>query len=103
MIWVIVIGGLIFWFVIRPFLRHRKAENFGSYLAVPDEVKFMINSEQVFELSELLVHLEQEREFELCKVILQAIDSKGFAFSRRVDKVRNEMRIRAGMGSLKNF
>ncbi len=103
MIWVIIILGLIYFFVIRPFLRHRKEENFVSYMSVPDEVKYMINSEQVFELSELLVELELERKYELCKIILQAIDSKGFSFSRRVDKVRNEMRIRAGLGNLKNF
>ncbi|MFD0992161.1 hypothetical protein [Tenacibaculum geojense] len=103
MIWIIIILALIYFFIIKPFLRYRDAENFGSYLAVPDEIRNMIENEKVFELSELLVELEINKNYELCKVILQAIDSKGFSFSRRVDKVRNEMRIQAGLGSLKNF
>lgn len=103
MIWIIIIGALIFFFIIRPFLRHREEENFVSYLSVPDNVRFMINSEQVFELAALLVELELKGEYELCKIILQAIDSKGFSFSTRVDKIRNEMRIQNGLGNLKKF
>lgn len=103
MIWVIIILALVYFFIFRPFMKHREAENFGSYFSVPDDIKHLINSEKVFELAEILVRLEIEKEYELCKIILQAIDSKGFSFSRRVDKVRNEMRIQAGLGNLRNF
>ncbi|CDN79376.1 hypothetical protein [Elizabethkingia anophelis] len=103
MIWVIIILVLVYIFIIKPFLKHRDAENFGSFLALPDEIKTLIQSEKVFELSELLVDLELQGQYELCRIVLQAIDSKGFGFARRVDKVRNEMRIQAGLGPLKNF
>jgi hypothetical protein len=103
MIWAIIIFGLLYFFIIKPFLKHRNTENFASYLAVPNEIKTLIQQEKVFELSEILVQLELEHQYELCRIVLQAIDSKGFSFSRRIDKVRNEMRIQAGLGSLKNF
>lgn len=103
MVWIIIIGLLIFFFVIKPFLRDRDAKNFGSFLAMPDEIRHLINSEKVFELAELLVELEINRQYELCEIVLQAIESKGYSFSSRVDKIRNELRIRAGLGPLKMF
>ena len=103
MMWIIIIGLLVFFFVVQPFLRDREVKNFGSYLAMPDEVRHLINTEKVFELSEILVGLEINKEYQLCEIILEAIDSKGYSFARRVDKVRNEMRIQAGLGSLKMF
>jgi len=99
----IIIVVLIFFFVVKPFLRKRDTENLASFLSVPAEVQTMIHQEDVFGLSELLVELELNRSYGPAKLILEAIASKGFGFSRRVDKVRNEMRIKAGLGSLKNF
>ena len=94
---------LIFFFVVRPFLRKRDTENLASFLALPSEVQNLIHQEDVFALSELLVELEINKSYGPAKLILDAIASKGFGFSRRVDKVRNEMRIKAGLGSLKHF
>jgi len=103
MIIFIVICILVYFFIIKPFLRKRKTENLSSFLALPSEVQNMIHQEDVFGLSELLVELELNKSFGVAKMVLEAIDSKGFGFSRRVDKVRNEMRIKAGLGSLKQF
>ena len=72
-------------------------------MVVPDEIKYLIEQEKVFELAQILVDLELEREYSLARIVLEAIDSKGFSFARRVDKVRNEMRIQVGLGPLKNF
>lgn len=99
----IIIGILIYIFIIKPFLRQRQNDNFVSYLTVPDEIKYMINTEKVLELANILVELEIKGEYHLAKIVLEAIDSKGFSFSRRVDKIRNELRIQAGLGPLKNF
>jgi preprotein translocase subunit YajC len=99
----IIIAVLVYFFVIRPFLRKRETENFASFLALPAEVQTMIHQEDVFELSELLVELELNKSYDVAKLVLDAIASKGFGFSRRVDKVRNEMRIKAGLGPLKHF
>jgi len=100
---IIIIGILIYIFLIKPFLREKEAIANASYLSVPDEVKYLIANEKVIELSELLVELELEKEYSTARLILDAIEIKGFSFSRRVDKVRNEMRIEAGLGSLKHF
>ncbi|WP_336071033.1 hypothetical protein [Mesoflavibacter sp. CH_XMU1404-2] len=99
----IIICVLVYFLVIKPFLKKRATENLASFLALPSEVQNMIHQEDVFGLSELLVELELNKSYGPAKLILEAIDSKGFAFSRRVDKVRNEMRIKAGLGSLKHF
>lgn len=100
---VLILLILIYLILVKPFLQQRNEENFVSYLVAPDEIKLLINTEQVFELSEILLDLEINRKFEMCRIILQAIDSKGFSFANRVDKIRSEMRIRAGLGTLKNF
>ena len=44
-----------------------------------------------------------KKQYSLALLILDAIDIKGFSFSRRVDKVRNEMRIQVGLGPLRSF
>ena len=104
MIWVfLIIGLLLYFFLIKPFLRKREQENFVSYLSVPDEIKILIEEENVIELAEILVGLELEKEYEICRLILQAIDSKGFSFSNRVDKIRNEMRIQVVLGPLRKY
>jgi preprotein translocase subunit YajC len=100
---IIIIGILIYFFLIKPFLRQKEAIANASYLSVPDEVKYLIANEKVIELSELLVKLELEKEYSTARLIIDAIEIKGFSFSRRVDKVRNEMRIEAGLGPLKHF
>ncbi len=100
---IIIIAVLVYFIFIKPFLREREAVANASYLSVPDEVKYLIANEKVIELSELLVELELEKEYSTVRLILDAIEVKGFSFSRRVDKVRNEMRIEAGLGPLKNF
>ena len=99
----IIICVLAYFFVIKPFLRKRATENMASFLALPPEVQTMIHNEDVFGLSELLVELELNKSYGVAKMVLEAIGSKGFGFERRVDKVRNEMRIKAGLGPLKNF
>lgn len=99
----IIIVILVYFLVIKPFLQKRDAHNFYSYLAVPDKLKTLIEQEDVFELAEILVGLELNKNYQLAKIVLDAIASKGFSFSRRVDKIRNEMRIKAGLGPLKNF
>ncbi|OAD40670.1 hypothetical protein [Polaribacter atrinae] len=99
----IIIVALIYFFAVRPFLRQKKAESYISYYNVPDEIKEMIDSENVFDLSEILVDLELNQEYKEAKIILEAINSKGMNFSRRVDKIRNEMRIKAGLGPLQHF
>lgn len=102
--WIVLIIGLFVYFLlIKPFLQKRKAQNLYSYLVVPEEVKVLIEQEDIFELAEILVGLEIMGKYELAKLILDAIASKGFGLSRRVDKIRNEMRIEAGLGSLKHF
>ncbi len=100
---VIILGLLIFFFIIKPFLKKRNAENLDSYRALPGEMKILIEQEEVIVLAEILVALELERDYEYAKTLLDAIAYKGFGFSRRVDKIRNEMRIKAGLGSLKHF
>ena len=70
---------------------------------MPDEIRQHINNEEVFELADILVGLELSKEYQLCEIVLEAIDSKGYSFARRVDRVRNEMRIQAGLGTLKMF
>jgi len=84
---VLILGLLVYFFLIKPFLQKRKAHNLYSYLAVPEEVKVLIDQEEVFELAELLVELELDRKYELAKLILDAIASKSFGFSRRVDRI----------------
>lgn len=102
LIFILICIGVYF-IIIRPFLRSRQEENFAHYMVLPPDVKHMINQEHVFELAELLVRLELNEEYELAKIVLNGIDSKGFSFARRVDKIRNELRIQAGLGPLKNF
>ena len=84
----IIIAVLIFFFVIRPFLRKRETENFVSFLTLPAEVQTMIHQEHVFGLTELLVELKLNKSYDVAKLLLDAIASKGFGFSKRVDKVR---------------
>jgi hypothetical protein len=102
-IFLILVAVLIYFLAIKPFLQKRDAQNFASYLAVPDKIKILIEQEGVFELAELLVGLELNKDYQLAKIVLDAISSKGFSFSRRVDKIRNEMRIKVGLGPLKHF
>lgn len=103
MIWVILVLILLYFILIRPFLKYRSVENKFSYDVLPFEIKKLIVEEKVFELSELLVRLEIEQKYDLARIILDAINHKGFTFRNRVDKVRNEMRIQAGLGHLKHF
>tara|TARA_R110002110_G_scaffold104340_9_gene263165 strand:+ start:5245 stop:5559 length:315 start_codon:yes stop_codon:yes gene_type:complete len=100
---IIIIAALVYFIFIKPFLQQRDAQNFASYFAVPDNFKLLIEEEEVFELAELLVGLELNKDYQLARIVLDAIASKGFSFSRRVDKIRNEMRIKVGLGPLKNF
>lgn len=100
---VLIIGILVYFLLIKPFLRKRNADNLDSYRALPGEMKILIEQEEVFVLAEILVALELEKDFQSAKILLDAIASKGFGFSNRVDKIRNEMRIKAGLGPLKHF
>jgi len=102
-IFIIIVVLVIYFVFIKPFLREKEAVANASFLSVPDEIKYLIANENVMELSLRLVELELEREYSLARLILDAIEIKGFSFSRRVDKVRNEMRIEAGLGPLKHF
>lgn len=103
MIWVILIVVLLYLFLIRPFLRHKRYNDRVSYHSIPQEVQYLINNEKVIELAELLVALELDGKTNFASTILEAIDTKGFPFARRVEKIRNELRIQAGLGPLKTF
>ncbi|NMH24969.1 hypothetical protein [Flavobacterium solisilvae] len=103
MVELIIVGILVYFFIVKPFLKRREEKNWSSFLSIPENVKELIVNEDVFELAEFLVHLELKKEYAMMRMILEAIEHKGFSFAKRVDRIRNEMRIKAGLGSLKHF
>ena len=98
---IIIICIIAYFLFLKPFLKNREEQNIISYLSVPHEVKCLIEIEAVFELADILVELELRKEYALAKLVLEAIDSKGFSFANRVDTIRNEKRIQVGLGPLK--
>lgn len=101
---IIVVLVVLFSLVIRPVflsLRDFKAKANFAYQMVSPEIKKLIDKEKVIELCDILVELELANNMEALDLILNACDSNGYSFMRRMDKVRNEMRIEAGLGKLK--
>ena len=101
--WVIVVSIALFLFyklVIRFFIDdHRDSKSY--YHTIPPEVQRLIDRKDAESLAKLLVGLAVEGEDILGGHVLRAIDSKGVVFATKVDKYRNQMRIRAGLGPLR--
>lgn len=96
----IIVIVLIYFLVIKPFRQRRNAQNFAHYMMLPEEIRRLIIQERVLELASVLVELELDKNYKLAEMTLNAIDSQGFSFANRVDKIRNELRIEAGLGPL---
>ncbi len=92
---------IIIGIILIPFLVKRKAEQKASYYSFNSNIQDLINNKKADELAKILVNLELEKRYKEGYMLLQAIEYKGFRFSYQVDKIRNELRIKAGLGPLK--
>jgi len=68
-----------------------------------DETKRLIQNEDVLELASLITECEIAGDYRTGNILLDACLHKGYSFAKRVDRVRNELRIKAGLGPLKKF
>jgi hypothetical protein len=103
----IIIGIIVLWFVlIKPvikFLAFNARDNQQAYSMLNDETKMLIQNEEVLELATLITGAEVEGDHRTANVLLDACLYKGYTFAKRVDRVRNELRIKAGLGPLKKL
>lgn len=99
----ILLGLILLFKVIIPFFNFTKSEHKSAFQSIPKEVQILILEEDVFEIAALVTDLELKGQYTLGSQILDACSHKGFAFANRVDKIRNEIRIKVGLGNLKHF
>ncbi len=101
--WIILI---IVFFVVRffyGFYKNVKQDHKIAFNSIPEEIQLMIMREDVLELAALITDLELRSEYRKANQILEACEHRGFSFVGRVDKVRNELRIKVGLGSLRKI
>lgn len=102
-----IIGIIIIWFVlIKPlikFLAHQKRNNATAFSMLNDEVKMLILNEDIIQLATIVTACELEGDYRTCNIILDACSHRGLSLATRVDRVRNELRIKAGLGPLKKI
>lgn len=67
------------------------------------ETQRLIQNEDVLEIASLITGAEIEGDHRTANILLDACLNKGYSFAKRVDRVRNELRIKAGLGALKKF
>ena len=103
----IIIGIIVLWFIlVKPlikFLAHSKRNNEQAFSMLNDETKMLLINEDVFELAAIITACELEGDYRTGNIILDACSHKGLSFANRVDRVRNELRIKSGLGQLKKF
>jgi hypothetical protein len=87
--------------IIIPFLLKRKAEQKESFYSLNSNIQDLIVNKKAEELAKIIVNLELEKRYKEGYTLLQAIEYKGMSFSYKVDKIRNILRIKAGLGPLK--
>lgn len=96
----IIVLFVLFKFVF-PFIAYNARNNTQAYSMLNDETKRLIQNEDVLELATLITGAEVEGDCQTANILLDACLNKGYSFAKRVDRVRNELRIKAGLGALK--
>lgn len=103
--WIIAIIAL--WFIlIKPIIKfsaRNSRDNAQAYNMLSDEAKMLILNEDVFKLASIITECELSGDYRTGNIIMDAYAYKGIGFATRVDRIRNELRIKAGLGPLKNF
>ncbi len=89
--------------VVLPFIAYNARENSQAFNMLNDETKMLIMNEDVLELAIIITDCELSGDYRAGNVLLDACLHKGYSFSKRVDRVRNELRIKAGLGPLKQL
>jgi hypothetical protein len=98
----IIVLFLLFKFVF-PFIVYNARNNAQAYNMLNDETKRLILNEDVLELASLITSAELEGDYRTANILLDASLYKGYTFAKRVDRIRNELRIKAGLGALKKI
>lgn len=98
----IVVLFVLFKFVF-PFIAYNARNNTQAYNMLNNETKRLIQNEDVLELASLVTECELIGDYRAGNILLDACLYKGYTFAKRVDRVRNELRIKAGLGPLKKL
>jgi len=98
----IVVLFVLFKFIF-PFIAYNARNNTQAFNMLNDETKRLILNEDVFEIAALITGAEVEGDHRAANILLDACLYKGYSFAKRVDRVRNELRIKAGLGALKKL
>lgn len=103
--WIIITVIIVFLLVkfILPFIAYNSRNNTQAFGMLNDETKRLIQHEDVLELAALITGAETEGDHRTAGILLDACLHKGYSFAKRVDRVRNELRIKAGKGSLRGL
>ena len=99
---ILVVLFLLFKFIL-PFIAYNARDNSKAFQSLNNQTKKLIINEDVFELASLITGSELEGDYRTSNILLDACLHKGYSFAKRVDRVRNELRIKAGLGKLKDF
>lgn len=99
---IIIVLFLLFKFVF-PFIAYNSRNNTQAFAMLNDETKELILNEDVLEIASLITGAEVEGDHRTANILLDACLHKGYSFAKRVDRVRNELRIKAGLKALKQL
>lgn len=89
--WIILLIVVVL-LILNQFFYSRNNFNQSKYEALPIEIQILIDEENVEKIVEILWGLELENEYQLFNDIMAAVDSKGFAFSIKIDKARKKIK-----------
>ena len=101
--WIILIIAVVVIRFFYNFFQSAKTDYKVAFNSIPEGIQLLIMREDVLELAALITDLELKGDYRKGKQILEACQHRGLSFVNRVDRARNEMRIKLGLGELKNF
>ena len=103
--WIIITVFILFVLIklILPFIDYNARSNTQAFGMLNEQTKSLIQNGDVLELAALITGAEIEGDNRAAGILLDACLHRGYSFAKRIDRVRNELRIKAGMGSLKGL